>query len=288
MSKEPHTRISIIPNIQEDLKDEERISFLDFIPENAIFLLNDVQLIADQMEYNFSQTIEKAETEEERKKWFGKLLSGKVFSKELKRFTCAEFGQKHFFKLSKTVTFQTGHQPVFHKNFDLLAENLIDYQNFGFTNYILSTNVSQTDRLQAIFDDKGLEVKFRPVNFTLHEGFIDRDLKICCYTDHQIFEGYHRFEIKTRKAERDSITFKELNKLHQGDYVVHVYHGIGKFMGLVKTEVDGKLQEAIRLSYKDNDVLLVSIHNLHRISKFKGKEGTEPNISKLGSGVWQN
>ena len=287
MSKEPHTRISIIPNIQEDLKDEERISFLDFIPANAIFLLNDVQLIADQMEYNFSQTIEKAETEEDRKKWFAKLLSGKAFSKDIKRFTCAEFGQKHFFKLSKTVTFQTGHQPVFHKNFDLLAENLIDYQNFGFTNYILSTNVSQTDRLQAIFDDKGLEVKFRPVNFTLHEGFIDRDLKICCYTDHQIFERYHRFEIKSRKAERDSITFKELNKLHQGDYVVHVDHGIGKFMGLVKTEVDGKLQEAIRLSYKDNDVLLVSIHNLHRISKFKGKEGTEPNISKLGSGVWQ-
>jgi transcription-repair coupling factor (superfamily II helicase) len=287
MSKEPHMRISIIPNIQEDLKDEERISFLDFIPANAIFLLNDVHLIADQMEFNFSQTIEKAETEEERKKWFAKLLSGKAFSKELKRFTCAGFGQKHFFSNSKTVTFQTGRQPVFNKNFDLLAENLIDYQNFGFTNYILSTNVSQTDRLQAIFDDKGLEVKFRPVNFTLHEGFIDRDLKICCYTDHQIFERYHRFEIKTRKAERDSITFKELNKLHQGDYVVHVDHGIGKFMGLVKTEVDGKLQEAIRLSYKDNDVLLVSIHNLHRISKFKGKEGTEPTISKLGSGVWQ-
>lgn len=287
ISKGPHTRISIIPNIQEDLKDEERISFLDFIPANAIFLLNDVQLIADQMEYNFSQTIEKAENEEDRKKWFAKLLSGKVFSKELKRFTCAGFGHKHFFSNSKTVTFQTGRQPVFNKNFDLLAENLIDYQNFGFTNYILSTNVSQTDRLQAIFDDKGLEVKFRPVNFTLHEGFIDRDLKICCYTDHQIFERYHRFEIKSRKAERDSITFKELNKLHQGDYVVHVDHGIGKFMGLVKTEVDGKLQEAIRLSYKDNDVLLVSIHNLHRISKFKGKEGTEPNISKLGSGVWQ-
>ncbi len=287
ISKETHTRISIIPNIQADLKDEERISFLDFIPKETIFLLNDIQLIADQMDYNFIQTIEKAETEEERKKWFSKLLSGQVFSKEIKRFTCAGFGQKHFFKHSKTVTFQTGRQPVFNKNFDLLAENLIDYQNFGFTNYILSANVSQTDRLQAIFDDKGLDVKFRPVNFTLHEGFIDRDLKICCYTDHQIFERYHRFEIKTRKAERDSITFKELNKLHQGDYVVHVDHGIGKFMGLVKTEVDGKLQEAIRLSYRDNDVLLVSIHNLHRISKFKGKEGTEPNISKLGSGVWQ-
>jgi len=121
MSKEPHSRISIIPNIQEDLKDEERISFLDFIPANAIFLLNDVQLIADQMEYNFSQTIEKAETEEERKKWFAKLLSGKAFSKEIKRFTCAGFGHKHFFSNSKTVTFQTGRQPVFNKNFDFMT-----------------------------------------------------------------------------------------------------------------------------------------------------------------------
>ena len=221
------------------------------------------------------------------KSGFGKLLSGKTFSEEIKRFTCAEFGQRIYFKPSKVLAFDTVHQPVFHKNFDLLAENLIDYQNFGFTNYILSSNVSQTDRLQAIFDDKGLDVKFRPVSFALHEGFIDRDRKICCYTDHEIFERYHRFEIKSRKAERDSITFKELNKLHQGDWVVHVDHGIGKFAGLVKTEVDGKLQEAIRLTYRDNDVLLVSIHNLHRISKYKGKEGAEPNISKLGSGVWQ-
>jgi len=287
ISKEALAKISIIPNIQEDLKGEERISFLDFIPADARLFLNGIQLISDQMEYNFKQTIDKAETEDERKIWFDKLLSGKEFAKEISRFTCAEFGQKIYFRHSKVVVFETVHQPVFHKNFDLLAENLIDYQNFGFTNYILSGNVSQTDRLQAIFDDKGLDVKFRPVNFTLHEGFIDRDLKICCYTDHEIFERYHRFEIKSRKAERDSITFKELNKLHQGDYVVHVDHGIGKFAGLVKTEVDGKLQEAIRLTYRDNDVLLVSIHNLHRISKYKGKEGTEPNISKLGSGVWQ-
>ena len=287
ISKETLTKISIIPNIQEDLKSEERISFLSFIPEDSLLFLNDIQLIADQMEHNFSQTIQKAEEEEERKFWFGRLFSGKAFSEEIVRFTCTEFGQKSFFKKAKTATFHTSHQPVFKKNFDLLAENLIIRQVEGFTNYILSTNVSQTDRLKAIFDDKGLKVSFIPVNFTLHEGFIDHDRKICCYTDHQIFERYHRFEIKSRKAERDIITLKELNKLHQGDWVVHVDHGIGKFMGLVKTEVDGKLQEAIRLSYKDNDVLLVSIHNLHRISKYKGKEGTEPNISKLGSGAWQ-
>jgi len=287
ISKESLSRISIIPNIQNDMQNVERISFLDFIPADTLLFLNDIQLIVDQMEYNFRQTIDKAETEEERKNWFTRLLSGEVFAKEIKHFTCAEFGQKHFFKNPKVAVFHTNPQPVFNKNFDLLAQNLIDNQNYGFTNYILSTSVSQTDRLKAIFEDKELKVSFRPVNFTLHEGFVDHDRKICCYTDHQIFERYHRFEIKTRKAERDSITFKELNKLHQGDYVVHIDHGIGKFAGLVKTEVDGKLQEAIRLTYRDNDVLLVSIHNLHRISKYKGKDGTEPNISKLGSGAWQ-
>ena len=287
ISKESLSRISIIPNIQEDLRGEERISFLEFISEDTMLFLNDIQLIADQIEYNFKHSIEKVETEEERKIWFAKLMSGKDFTEQIERFTVAEFGQKLYFDHSKVVSYQTRHQPAFSKNFDLLAENLIGHQNEGFTNYILSTNVSQTDRLRAIFNDKGLKVRFYPLDFTLYEGFIDFDRKICCYTDHQIFERYHRFQIKSRKAERDSITFKELNKLHQGDYVVHVDHGIGKFAGLVKTEVDGKLQEAIRLTYRDNDVLLVSIHNLHRISKYKGKDGTEPNISKLGSGAWQ-
>ena len=180
ISKEALLHISIIPNIHEDLHGEKRISFLDFIPTDTLLFLNDIQLIKDQMEFNFKQTIEKAETEEERKAWFDKLLSGEAFSKDIKRFICGEFGQKHFFNHSKAMTFQTTHQPVFHKNFDMLAENLMDYQNFGFTNYILSGNVSQTDRLQAIFDDKGLDVKFRPINFTLHEGFIDSDLKIRC------------------------------------------------------------------------------------------------------------
>ncbi len=287
ISKESLNQISIIPNIQQELQGEERISFLDFVSKDTVLFLNDVQLIADQMDHNFKQTIEKAEDEDERKIWFEKLLSGEDFAREIEDFTCAEFGQKHYFDHAKVISFRTNHQPVFNKNFDLLAENLIDHQKKGYSNYILSTNVSQTDRLKAIFDDKKLQVNFRPVNFTLHEGFIDHDRKICCYTDHQIFERYHRFQIKTRKAERDSITLKELNKLHQGDWVVHIDHGIGKFAGLVKTEVDGKIQEAIRLTYKDNDVLLVSIHNLHRISKYKGKDGSEPNISKLGSGAWQ-
>ena len=122
----------------------------------------------------------------------------------------------------------------------------------------------------------------------MNEGFIDHDLKICCYTDHQIFERYHRFKLKSKKSSLQAITLRELSKLHQGDYVVHIDHGIGKFAGLVKTEVNGSVQEAIRLVYRDNDSLLVSIHSLHRIAKYKGKEGQEPAINKLGTAAWQN
>jgi transcription-repair coupling factor (superfamily II helicase) len=168
-----------------------------------------------------------------------------------------------------------------------LADNLIDNQQNGYTNYILAGNSKQTERLQAIFADQGKPVQFTPVEFALREGFTENDLQVCCYTDHQIFERYHRFKLVTRKPQKESITLKELNKLHQGDYVVHIDHGIGRFMGLVKAEINGTIQEAVRLTYRDNDVLLVSIHNLHRISKYKGKDGAEPNISKLGSGAWQ-
>lgn len=196
-------------------------------------------------------------------------------------------GSKVYFPGSTSIKFNTGKQPAFNKNFNLLAENLLENRENGYETYILSGNEKQTERLQAIFDDKGLRVHFTPIHFTFHEGFVDHDLRICCYTDHQIFERYHRFKIKTRKPQQASVSLKELSKLHQGDYVVHVDHGIGKFAGLVKTEVNGKMQEAIRLVYRDSDVLFVSIHSLHRISKYKGKDGSEPKINKLGSGAWQ-
>ncbi|HRX12139.1 MAG TPA: transcription-repair coupling factor, partial [Draconibacterium sp.] len=198
-----------------------------------------------------------------------------------------EFDSDLAFEPATRFEFSNSKQPVFNKNFELLGENLADFSKNGYEIFILSNQEKQIERLQSIFQDTKSNVKFNPVNFILHEGFIDHDLKFCCYTDHQIFERYHRFKLKNRKAEREAISLKELNLLHQGDYVVHIDHGIGKFAGLVKTEVNGKMQEAIRLVYKDNDSLLVSIHSLHRISKFKGKEGTEPNINKLGTGAWQ-
>ena len=284
ISKDKLDKIIIIPNIQSDLGDKKRENFLDFIPSQSLVMLRDTKLIADLIDAIFEQTDNSEETNNTLK---DRLISGNEFSSSLAKFTCLETGNNPFFKSNTSFNFNTSAQPAFNKNFELLAQNLQENITKGYQNFILSNNEKQIQRLHDIFNDQELDVQFTDLNFTLQEGFVDHDLKICCYTDHQIFERYHRFKIKSRKEQKENITIKELNKLHPGDYVVHIDHGIGKFAGLVKTEVNGKMQEAIRLTYRDNDVLLVSIHSLHRISKYKGKEGLEPKINKLGSGAWQ-
>jgi len=181
-------------------------------------------------------------------------------------------------------------QPVFHKNFDLLESNLKEFNEKEYKTFILSDNPKQLKRLEAIFDDKGADIIYEEIGHSLHEGFIDHDNKLCIFTDHQIFERYHKFSLRTDKARsaQQALTLKEINRLNPGDFVVHIDHGIGRFGGLVTTEVNGQVQEAIRLIYRDNDVLLVSIHSLHRISKYKGKDGTPPKINKLGTAAWKN
>lgn len=206
----------------------------------------------------------------------------------MKSKTVCDWGIEPGFQPVTVFKFSNAPQPVFNKKFDLLGENLEEYLSLGYKVLILSNQEKQIERLQAIFRDVKSTVNFIPVNFTLSQGFVDHDLKICCYTDHQIFERYHRFKLKTRKDQREAVTLKELNTLHPGDYVVHIDHGIGKFAGLVNTDINGKIQEAVRLIYRNNDSLLVNIHSLHRISKYKGKDGTEPSLNKLGTGAWQN
>ncbi|WP_010663097.1 transcription-repair coupling factor [Marinilabilia salmonicolor] len=187
------------------------------------------------------------------------------------------------------IDFQTSPQPVFKKNFDLLEKDILSKQEEGYRIFILSDNPRQLDRLRQIFEDRGKSLKYEEINHALHEGFIDHELKLCVYTDHQIFDRYHKFSLRTDKvrAARQSISIKELTRLNPGDYVVHIDHGVGKFGGLVASEVNGQQQEAIKLIYRDNDVILVNIHSLHRISKFKGKDGEPPKINKLGTGAWQ-
>jgi transcription-repair coupling factor (superfamily II helicase) len=201
----------------------------------------------------------------------------------------AEFGLKPHFSFHKTVLFSQNPQPRFHKNFEMLAKNLHSNQKNRYQCVLFSSQQSQIDRLERIFKDIGApDLVYSSIFINLHEGFIDQDNHLVCYTDHQIFERYHRFYLKEGFSKnKQALTIKELNSLKKGDFVVHIDHGIGTFSGLESIEVHGKMQEAIRLKYKDNDVLYVSIHSLHRISKYSGKEGTVPKVHKLGSQTWQ-
>lgn len=185
-------------------------------------------------------------------------------------------------------------QPGFNKNFELLIANLKENKTKGFHNYFLTDNVKQADRLISIFNDLLVKehrtyeslIDYLPLN--IHEGFIDEDLKLAIYTDHQIFERYHRFKLKELKHKSaEAFTIKELLTLNPGDYVTHIDHGIGRFAGLHKLNINGKEQESVKLLFRDNDMLYVSIHSLHRISKYSGKEGQVPRIDKLGSTTWQ-
>ena len=207
-----------------------------------------------------------------------------------------ETADKSSFPAHSKVSFDTMPQPAFHKQFDLLAEDIRKHTEEGYKIYILAEQQKQLDRLKAIMESlseedgkKDTAVSFIPVNATIHEGFEDREMKICCYTDHQIFERYHRVTLSSENARRGKaiITLREINQLQPGDYVVHSDHGIAKFGGLVTTPVNGRMQEMIKLNYRDGANVFVSIHNLHRISKYKGKEGSEPTIARLGSGAWE-
>ncbi|MDD4108778.1 MAG: transcription-repair coupling factor, partial [Prolixibacteraceae bacterium] len=284
ISKESLQTIVIIPDIQNQNLEGTRVSLFEFLPEKTIFLGNNLNRFFYQVNNIYRQTIQ-AKSEDESISEL--IINGSTLKSQLEMRTVCDWGADHFFEPDVIFKFSNSRQPVFNKNFSILGENIEEHQNNGYQVYILSSQEKQIERLQSIFKDIKADAAFTPVSFTLHEGFIDHDLKICCYTDHQIFERYHRFKLKSRKEQREAITLKELNMLHPGDYVVHIDHGIGKFAGLARTEINGKFQEAVRLVYKNNDSLLVNIHSLHRITKYKGKDGTEPVLNKLGTGAWQ-
>ena len=244
---------------------------IDYLPQNTLWISNDFSLVR----YKYEGTITHQDTT--------------LLTKAIEQSATIEIGNKSVFNQYDTIHFDTLPQPTFNKNFDLLIDDLQQRTKDGYKIYILADQVKQTDRLKAIFDDKESGIQFVAVDHALHEGFIDHSAKICCYTDHQIFERYHRVTLRSENARRGKaiITLKEINQLQVGDYVVHVDHGIGQFMGLVTTNFHGRPQESIKLVYKGGDTVFVSIHNLHRISKYKGREGSEPTISRLGSGAWE-
>lgn len=282
---------TIIPNIQQKTVLEAKESFLKYMGKGLTIWLKDEDFVSDKLDHYFEvaeKQFAKIKSPIDHAKPDDLYKNGETFLRQLGETKKVNFGQQRALETAIKVDYHQKPQPVFHKNFDLLIENLEKNTEEGFANFLFSGNEKQIERLERIFHDLKKKVKFTPVNDEIADGFIDTDLQICCYTDHQIFERYHRFYLKEGfKKNKEALTIKELTNLEPGDFVTHIDHGVGKFSGLEKIDVNGREQEAIRLVYRDNDILYVSIHSLHRISKYSGKDGTAPSINKLGSGAWQ-
>ena len=290
LSTEKVKKITIIPNVENKFLQETRESFLKYIATNTVIFSKQLDLVYDRMNSNFEKAKENfAKLSEEIKHASPEELfvPSALLKKQLQDFSVIEMNRSDRDSLSIEVIFNTKPQPSFNKKFDLLTENLSKNHQEGFTNYIFCSTDQQAKRFNDILQEQEKEVHYQTVVFPLFQGFLDHDLKIACYTDHQIFERYHKFHLKNGYAKKQAITLKELNKLEIGDYVTHIDHGIGKFGGLQKIDVEGKKQEAIKLIYGDRDILYVSIHSLHKISKFNGKDGAPPKIYKLGSAAWK-
>jgi transcription-repair coupling factor (superfamily II helicase) len=295
LSNHNYDFVTIIPDIQSSQVIELRQPVFDYLTEGTTLCFDDVLFSKDTIGKIFEKT-EKA---------FASLtgavqhlppgdlyIKGDEFLSYIKPFNIIEYGITKQLA-DQEISFNQSGQPQFHKNFEMLINDLKANKAKGYRNYLTTDNNKQAERLNTIFNDllskehRTAESLIEHIPINIHEGFIDHDLKVACYTDHQVFERYHRFHLKeTRYKTAESLTLKEILSLNPGDFVTHIDHGIGRFGGLVKLNVNGKEQEAVKLVYKDNDFLYVSIHSLHRISKYTGKEGNVPRIDKIGSTTW--
>ena len=304
LSIDKEKKISILPNVENKKLQENRESFLKYISNNTVIFSKNSSLLFGQLD----KLYEKATTAFAEIKGEIKLAEptelfcdSALIKQQLNQYSLVEIGNTghaeliseshdeipHQVRNDKSLTFQTSPQPSFNKQFDLLIQNLNENTADGIENYLFCANEKQEERFHDIFKDIDENVAYKTLVFPLYQGFIDKENNIACYTDHQIFERYHKFRLKSGFAKKQAITLKELTNLEIGDYVTHIDHGIGKFGGLQKIDVEGKKQEAIKLVYGDRDVLYISIHSLHKISKFNGKDGKAPKIYKLGSGAWK-
>jgi transcription-repair coupling factor (superfamily II helicase) len=318
MSERKLLQVNIIPNVDNRPDSGEKISLLQFLPENTVVWMQDrvftrERLIMQEEELDlYIRTIEPGRDapatashrpargnrrgldEEDDDKMQKLAVSRDEFvtaaevEEELSRFHLVEFGPGATpDPASFLIEFHTRPQPAFNRQFDLLIKDLKSWEDKKYTLCLFAENPRQLERLRIIFEDLKAEVTFNPIPQSIHEGFIEEDLKIVCYTDHQIFQRYHKYKVKQAYNKNKAITLRTLRELQPGDYVTHMDHGVGVYSGLQKIEVNGRLQEAVRIIYKDSDILYVNINSLHKISKFTGKEGSVPKVNKLGSDAWQ-
>ena len=294
LSVEDVKTFTIIPNVQSKYLTESNINLLDYVENDTQLWFKDVEFTLDVIKTGYKKAVElwkalPAKEKQENLDWIDPKFA---FSDErmigdiLHDFSVIEFGKQFFYKTDNVFLFETKPQPSFNKDFNLLIHNLKENEKNDIHNFISSSSPKQTERLYAILDDIDKTAKFVPVNIQLREGFIDPRQSIAFYTDHQIFDRFYKYKLKRGYQRSQAITMKDLRDLKPGDFVTHIDHGIGKYAGLEKVEVNGKTQEMIRLVYADNDLLYVNINSLNRIAKYSGKDGTPPKMNKLGTEAW--
>ncbi len=305
LSEKKLLQVNIIPNVETQFEVGEKVSLLEFLPKNTVVWMNDWEFIKEKIEDETEgvaiftpKEIDNNSTENLLVKEFdvNDFVTAEILEKEIAERHIIEFGKRKSFQYSQRfspfpppsgeIEGASSPQPSFNRNFDLLIKDLQAYEKRQYNIFIFADNAKQLERLHSIFTDLKAEIQITPIPFSIHEGFIDEDLKIVCYTDHQIFQRYHKYKVKQAFSKNKALTLKTLRELQPGDYVSHIDHGVGVYSGLQKIDANGKMQEAVRIQYKDGDLLYVNISSLHKISKYSGKEGSIPKMNKLGSDVW--
>lgn len=301
LSERKLLQVSIIPNVDTQFTTEERVSLFDFLPQNTAIWVQNIDLAAERLKDNAEELAyfldfnknRDAEMKSDALNLLIKkdadandFITSELFIEALQHRPVVHFDEGKTTNGDQVFEFNTKGQPAFNRQFEFLISDLKLKEKGGYHIYIFAENTKQLQRLQMIFDDLKAGIVFNPVSFAIHQGFVDEDLKIVAYTDHEIFQRHHKYRVKQAYNKNKAITLRTLRELQPGDYVTHIDHGVGVYSGLQKMEVNGKLQEAVRIIYKDKDVLYVNINSLHKIAKYTGKEGSIPKVNKLGSDVW--
>ncbi|MEO5650872.1 MAG: transcription-repair coupling factor [Ginsengibacter sp.] len=315
LSERKLSEIKIIPNVETQFASGEKVSLLNFLPDNTMVWCEDWEFIKDKIQQEFEDVEEAISSEqsaisnqqlglsnqrrpissrqedqdelnEKKDILLSDFVNASVLENQIKERAVIEFGNKTYFAKENKIHFFIQQQPAFNRQFKLLIGDLKNYESKKYNIFIFAENPKQLERLHSIFTDQDTDIQFVPIPVSIHEGFVDHDLKVVCYTDHEIFQRYHKYRVKQAFSKNKALTLKMLRELQPGDYVTHIDHGVGVYSGLEKIQTNGVLQEAVRIVYKDKDLLYVNISSLHKISKYSGKEGTIPKMNKLGSDVW--